>query len=194
MESCVLFFLNFSKKLALKTENIYFWKKCIMYVCKKLQYSDVQSLFRSKKMRVFGSFGLILALSLILTGCPANDDNADNKGNGKYLVITGLDFTGDVSVILANKIANADETPAGGSGAISGNKVSIELKAINRTGDDADYSDDLWTGEGSWYVWLCKGASYTKFEYSTKTQQVFSSKSTSIPWSDFSPAESFKKP
>jgi hypothetical protein len=137
-----------------------------------------------------GVFGLTLAFGLILMSCPVNDDN---DGNGKYLFITGLDFTGDVSVILANKIANADETPAWGAGAISDNRVSIELKVINRIGDDAESSNDLWTGEGSYYVWLCKGSSYAKFEYSTETKQVFSSKSLNIPWSAFFPAEHFKQ-
>jgi hypothetical protein len=147
------------------------------------------------KIKVFGVFGLALAFGLILMSCPTNDDNGnvDNDGNGTHLIITGLDFTGDVSVVLANKIANADETPAWGTGTISNNRVSIELKAIDRSGDNANPLDDPWTGKESYYVWLCKGSSYTKFEYSTETKQEFSSKSLSIPWSSFFPAEHFKR-
>jgi hypothetical protein len=141
---------------------------------------------------VLGMSAMVLALGLVLVGCP-NETTGPDTGP-KSIKITGINKTdikanAQVDVNAGDmSIENGQGSVAAGASDIANQTLSVDLCSwLN--GVNGEWSEDRWTGNGTWCIRLelRSSADNHRFNYLWKNWQKYNIKDavTELNFADF---------
>jgi hypothetical protein len=102
----------------------------------------------ANKKKLWGMLAVMLAFTVVITGCSPDGDDDENT-DPKKITVTGIpnEITGAVKI----GIGSENKAVAVGSGTIVNNSVTVSLKKSDEKGIP---TDNDWTGTGSFMVML----------------------------------------
>lgn len=100
----------------------------------------------------FRFFGIIALVAIIGVSFVACNDGSGNGGSGKRLTISGIDLTGDVTVIINTAPMGGTVAYGTTSDVTSGTNVTFDLKVVNLSNMANPFTDTNWDGNGLFYI------------------------------------------
>jgi hypothetical protein len=153
---------------------------------------------------LWGRLIMTLTFGTVLVGCDTGGNPNNGEDDAKKLSITGIDLSGNVTLMLTTEVnnqsagvlvRNADNsgTGVGGTSTVSNGSVTIPLKIIHFSSNgEPSLSENDWSGSGQYFIWFWNSNDFSGSPpYSAPVSESwnekinFASTTTIVPWNKF---------